>query len=242
MINSNTFRDENFVVVVPAAGVGKRMRAKCPKQYLIFLGKTLLEHTVERLLSHPKISKVIIALGAEDEYFPTLPLCKHPDISTVLGGAERVDSVLAGLKSIDKNEFSWVLVHDAARPCVTHFDIDKLINACTQHHCGGLLASPVRDTMKRATKQNFVQHTEQRSGLWHALTPQMYQIEQLTQSIENALFNQQEITDESSAIELSGFASRLIEASNDNIKITRPDDLALAEFILIKQQKSEKES
>jgi len=239
LIKSKAVHDENFVVIIPAAGVGKRMQAKCPKQYLTFLGKTILEHTVERLLSHPKIARVIIALGEQDEYFTSLALHNHPQISTVIGGVERVDSVLAGLKSIDIKEFSWVLVHDAARPCVTHFDIDKLIDACMQKKCGGLLASPVRDTMKRGMNHGLVNKTEKRTDLWHALTPQMYPLEQLTQAIEQALTNQQDITDESSAIELAGFKSMLIAASSENIKITQPDDLALAEFILMKQHKNQ---
>jgi 2-C-methyl-D-erythritol 4-phosphate cytidylyltransferase len=232
-----------LVVVIPAAGVGKRMQAQCPKQYLTFLGKTLLEHTVERLLLHPQIVKVIIALGAQDQYFPQLALAKNPQVTTVIGGKERVDSVLAGLKSINSDQFPWVLVHDAARPCVSHQDIDNLISTCLCNDIGGLLATPVRDTMKRAyasehnKTQNLVKCTAQRVGLWHALTPQMYRTIELKNAIERALASTQEITDESSAIELSGLASQLIEASSDNLKITRPDDLALAEFILMKQQK-----
>ena len=244
-INSS-FIEPALIAVVPAAGVGKRMQANCPKQYLSFLGKTVLEHTVERLLSHPKIARVILALGENDEYFGQLSLANNPLVSAVTGGKERVDSVLAGLNSINKDEFSWVLVHDAARPCVSHQDISRLIDGCLSTNIGGLLATPVRDTMKRsqlkpskqaASKQAYlVEHTEQRDGLWHALTPQMYKIHELKDSIENALAQELTITDESSAIELAGLPSQLIAASSDNIKITRPDDLALAEFIITKQQ------
>jgi len=161
-------------------------------------------------------------------------------VITVTGGKERVDSVLAGLKSINTDEFSWVLVHDAARPCVSHQDITQLITTCLTSNVGGLLATPVRDTMKRSQllppkQQHLVQNTEPRSGLWHALTPQMYQVDELKNAIENAITQNLEITDESSAIEFAGLPSQLIEASGDNIKITRPDDLAMAEFILTKQ-------
>lgn len=226
--------------MVPAAGVGKRMQAPCPKQYLSFLGKTVLEHTVERLLCHPKITKVIIALGENDEYFPLSALAKNPQVITVTGGKERVYSVLAGLQSINTAEFSWVLVHDAARPCVSHQDITQLITTCLTSNVGGLLATQVCDTMKRAQlspqkQQPLVQNTESRDGLWHALTPQMYQVDELRNAIENALAQNLEITDESSAIEFAGLPSQLIAASGDNIKITRPDDLAMAEFILTKQ-------
>lgn len=232
-----------LIAVVPAAGVGKRMQAHCPKQYLTFLGRTVLEHTVERLLAHPKITRVIIALGADDEYFPQLSLANNPQVSTVVGGKERVDSVLAGIKNINVEEFSWVLVHDAARPCVSHDDISKLISNCFSTQIGGLLATPVRDTMKRSQTKNslnkvldLVQCTEPRENLWHALTPQMYQVNELISAIENALKKELTITDESSAIEFANLPSQLIEASSDNIKITRPDDLALAEFIVMKQQ------
>ncbi|MBL4908782.1 MAG: 2-C-methyl-D-erythritol 4-phosphate cytidylyltransferase [Alteromonadaceae bacterium] len=235
--------EASLIAVVPAAGIGKRMRSHYPKQYLTFLGKTVLEHTVERLLSHPKITRVILALGENDEYFPSLALANNPYVSTVIGGKERVDSVLAGLQYINCSEFSWVLVHDAARPCVSHQDITQLITRCLSTGVGGLLATPVRDTMKRShpentlnKAQNIVQCTEQRDGLWHALTPQMYKITELKNAIENALTQQLAITDESSAIELAGLPSQLVEASSDNIKITRPDDLALAEFILMKQK------
>ena len=239
LINNKT---ENFVVVVPAAGVGKRMKAQCPKQYLMLLGKTLIEHTVERLLSHPRIAQVIIVLGEKDEYFPSLALANYPQVSAIIGGVERVDSVLAGLKSIDLNRYSWVLVHDAARPCLRLEDIDNLIAHCMKHHIGGLLATPVRDTMKRTQKKlelgdlNKVDYTEQRNDLWHALTPQMYPVEQLTQAIESALAKKANITDESSAIEFAQLPSAIVEGRSDNIKVTQQDDLALAEFILKHQQ------
>jgi len=241
LISENSVLFSSLIVVVPAAGVGKRMQAVCPKQYLSFSGKTLLEHTVECLLSHQKIDRVIIALGEQDEYFPTLALATNRQVETVVGGKERVESVLAGLKAIDEKHYSWVLVHDAARPCLSHQDIDKLINYCQQHDVGGLLATPVRDTMKRSKNGQLVTYTEPRAGLWHALTPQMFRVEQLTHAIENALLQGKEITDESSAMELAGFASALIEGRADNIKVTRPDDLALAEFILSRKKVSTSE-
>jgi 2-C-methyl-D-erythritol 4-phosphate cytidylyltransferase len=231
-----------FVVIVPAAGVGKRMLSKCPKQYLIIDGMTILEHTVIRLLSHVRIDKVVIALGKDDEYFVDTSLSKNEKVSVVIGGEERVDSVLSALKSIDKKEYPWVLVHDAARPCITHRDISALIENTLAINTGGLLAMPVRDTMKRSNRvheKTLVKQTVERNELWHALTPQMYRSDELKGAIEQALLKRIELTDESSAMEYAGFGSALIEGRGDNIKITRPDDLALAEFILNKQQMTE---
>ena len=229
-----------FVAVVPAAGVGKRMLAHCPKQYLTIENKTILEHTVERLLSHPAINKVIIALGEHDEYFAQTSLVNHLQVKTVIGGKERVDSVLAGLSAVDQQQYPWVLVHDAARPCVSLGDISALISHCLAKKSGGLLAAPVRDTMKRTTvtslDENQVSATVEREKLWHALTPQMYLVNELKSAINAGLNNDVALTDESSAVELAGFPSLLVPASSENIKITHPDDLALAAFYLHKQK------
>ncbi|GAA6206062.1 2-C-methyl-D-erythritol 4-phosphate cytidylyltransferase [Thalassotalea sp. SU-HH00458] len=225
-----------LVVVVPAAGVGKRMKANCPKQYLKINQKSILEHTVSRLSSHPMIKKIIIALSHEDEYFSETRLSENSKVMVVDGGKERVDSVLAGLAVIDPHEFPWVLVHDAARPCLTLNDLNHLIEACLSNDKGGILASPVRDTMKQGCN-GVIEQTIDRENLWHALTPQMYPTLQLKAAIERALSAQAIITDEASAIEFTGEVSQLISSSSENIKITQPDDLALAEFILNKQSK-----
>ena len=225
-----------FIVVVPAAGVGKRMRAVCPKQYLMIDGKTIIEHTVQRLLSHGAISHVIIALGENDEYFPSTALANHHDVTSVVGGKERVDSVLAGLKTLNPSTEPWVLVHDAARPCVRHQDLTRLITYCIENDHGGLLATPVRDTMKQASKTQLVEATLDRSQMWHALTPQMYKTAELVTAITTALANNIVITDESSAMEALGYDSGLVNGSSDNIKITQPEDLILAEFILNQQK------
>jgi 2-C-methyl-D-erythritol 4-phosphate cytidylyltransferase len=231
---------QQFVVIVPAAGAGKRMLANCPKQYLTIDNKTILEHTVERLLSHPLVNKVIIALSDNDEYFPRTSLVNNKNIQTVIGGKERVDSVLAGLKVIDTECYAWVLVHDAARPCVSHDDISNLMKACIEKQTGGLLASPVRDTMKRSFSGDLAEQqvlkTVVRENLWHALTPQMFKVKALKEAIINGLSQDAEITDESSAIEFANLPSLLVWASSENIKITHPDDLALAAFFLAKQK------
>ncbi|WP_426358275.1 2-C-methyl-D-erythritol 4-phosphate cytidylyltransferase [Pseudocolwellia sp. HL-MZ19] len=238
---------EKFVVVVPAAGVGKRMQAQCPKQYLTIAQQTILEHTVFKLLSHPLITHVVIAISEGDEYFKDTALHTHQNISVVHGGAERVDSVLAGLHSINSEDFPWVMVHDAARPCVSLDDISALIEQTQRNNCGGLLAYPVRDTMKKSRsvntqpvnmvliKKEMVETTIEREDLWHALTPQLYKTNELISAISQALQNKITITDESSAIEYAGFGSLLVEGNGNNIKITRPDDLTLASFILSQQ-------
>jgi len=229
---------QEFIVIVPAAGVGKRMLASCPKQYLEINNQSILAHTTNRLLSHPKIAKVIIVLSDEDDYFSQTELADKANVIRVSGGKERVDSVLNGLRAVDTQEYPWVLVHDAARPCVTHNDIDKLIEQCLKSQCGGLLAAQVVDTMKQSSKtdSNTVSSTIERNNLWHAYTPQMYQTVELKQAIEQALAQGKEITDESSAIELANLPSLLVQGRRDNIKITRPEDLALATFYLAQQK------
>ena len=234
MTSGLTHPFNSLVVVVPAAGAGKRMRANRPKQYLKINELSVLEHTVLHLLEHEAIVKVIVVISQEDEYFCQTSLHNNPDILTVKGGQERVDSVLSGLKAIDEVQFSWVMVHDAARPCVSHQDIDALIASCQSNNQGGLLAYPVKDTMKRGNQSsnNRVDCTVERNDLWHALTPQMYPVSQLIQAIEQSKSDAANITDESSAIEHVGLPSLLVEGSSENIKITRPEDLALATFYL----------
>lgn len=235
---------QNFIAIVPAAGVGKRMQANCPKQYLCINNETILSHTVMKLLSHPLISQVIVAVGTDDQYFAESYLAHHKNIIRVTGGTERVHSVLNGLKVVDRMKYPWVLVHDAARPCVSHQDIDTLISQCLSHDFGGILATPVRDTMKRgvSVKKNTkavcstIASTVEREQLWHALTPQMYKTDELTTAIEKALESGLNITDEASAIEQANLPSLLVSASSENIKITHPNDLALAEFYLNKQK------
>lgn len=232
---------EEFIAVVPAAGVGSRMAADRPKQYLHIAGKTILEHTVDRLLSLPEITQVVIAISADDPYFPQLPLATDPRITVVDGGAERADSVFAGLAVIENNH-TWVLVHDAARPCVRQADLQALISAAVTSECGAILATPVRDTMKRShdhSHQPQINHTVDRENLWHALTPQMFRAGQLRESLTFALAQGATITDEASALEFCGYTPMLVAGRSDNLKVTQPEDLALAEFylqLLLKEQ------
>lgn len=221
-----------LIVVVPAAGVGKRMQADCPKQYLKINQHSILEHTVFKLLSHSRINKVIVVINSDDEYFADTALITHQEVLTVYGGQERVDSVLSGLKAVNTKKYPWVLVHDAARPCISHKDIDALIDCCATNEQGGLLAYPVKDTIKRENLTQHVDLTVDRSSLWHALTPQMYPTKQLIKAIEQAQKDEIVITDESSAIEHLGLPSILVQGSSANIKVTSPEDLALAKFYI----------
>ncbi len=229
-----------YSVIVPAAGVGKRMLANYPKQYLQIEQQSILSHTVNRLLTHKKIAKVIVVLSENDEYFNQTNLTDNDDIIKVIGGKERVDSVLQGLYALSGEQEQWVLVHDAARPCVTHQDIDNLIEQCITEGIGGLLAVPVTDTIKQSDdkKSENKLTTVERSHLWHALTPQMYKTVELIKAIEQAQQQGLTITDESSAIELAGLPSQLVLGSRENIKITRPEDLSLATFYLEQQLKT----
>ncbi|GGW79929.1 2-C-methyl-D-erythritol 4-phosphate cytidylyltransferase [Alteromonas halophila] len=226
-----------IVAVVPAAGIGSRMQADRPKQYLKLGNKTVLEHTLSALATHPRIARVIVAVSRNDPYFDTLPLAHSDWLIRVEGGTERADSVFNALQYVDDDE--WALVHDAARPCVTHMDIDSLLEVVQWPDVkGGILATPVRDTMKRAQAGSLplhVAHTECREDLWHALTPQLFPASLLKNSLREALNANIRITDEASAIEWAGYRVALIDSNPANIKITRPADMPLAAFYLNQQ-------
>lgn len=221
-----------LIALVPAAGIGSRMQAECPKQYLKINNKTIIEHSIAALLAHPDIQNVVVALHPDDTLFKTLPICNDPRIITTIGGDTRAHSVLSGLQKIEAS-YGWVLVHDAARPCLRLDDLDNLIQTVLHSDVGGILATPASDTMKHAViGENRISHTVDREFLWRALTPQMFPVELLTLCLERALNENANITDEASALEYCGFHSLLISGRTDNIKVTHPEDLALATFYL----------
>jgi 2-C-methyl-D-erythritol 4-phosphate cytidylyltransferase len=226
---------------VPAAGIGKRMGVAIPKQYLPLAGMSVIVHALHTLLQHPRIQGAIVVIAAEDRWWPSVRLdCGKPLLS-VTGGQERSHSVLNGLRALQAwaRPHDWVLVHDAARPCLRRADLDKLLEALADDPVGGLLALPVRDTMKRADAQGRVIGTEDRNGLWHALTPQMFRLETLLTAAQRSMERGLAVTDEAAAVEHLGLQPRLVEGCADNIKITRPEDLALAEFFLARRNGSE---
>ncbi|MDR6985249.1 2-C-methyl-D-erythritol 4-phosphate cytidylyltransferase [Rheinheimera pacifica] len=218
-----------IAAIVPAAGVGKRMQADRPKQYLVLHGKTILEHSVARLQAVAGVEQIWLALAAEDPYFDATAL-GHSNVIRVKGGDERMHSVLNALNFVDEHQYPWVLVHDAARPLVRQTDIELLIQRCLASGEGGILACRVRDTMKRG--ELMVAETVSREHLWHALTPQFFPTALLKAALQDAISAGVHITDEASAMEWAGHSVLLVEGHSDNIKITQPADLALAAFYL----------
>lgn len=212
------------------------MGSTIPKQYLPLAGRPVIAWTLDTLLRHPRIDGLVVAIGGEDEWWPEVAasLAAIKPLRVVTGGAERCHSVLNGLEALRQHAdlTDWVLVHDAARPCLAVADLDRLMNELADDPVGGLLAAPVRDTLKQADSAGRVATTIDRSRLWHALTPQMFRLGQLRDALNAALADGLLVTDEAAAMEAAGFAPRLIEGRADNVKITRPEDLALAEFYL----------
>ena len=231
-------RQVQYWAVIPAAGIGSRMQADIPKQYLRIKGRFILEHTLEVFCSHPMIAGVVVVLAANDDNWRSLPGIGHAKVMTAPGGAERFNSVLNGLRYLHQHADNddWVLVHDAVRPCLTHADIDHLVERLREHPVGGLLALPVRDTMKRANATGEVVETVSRSGLWHALTPQMFKLAMLERAIERAISESTLITDEAQAMELCGYRPQLVQGRAENIKITQRGDLPLAELFLANRE------
>lgn len=221
--------ETRLVAVIAAAGIGKRVGADIPKQYLTLLDKTIIEYSINPFIEHPQIDQVVVSIAKNDHWFDTLAIAKNPKIKLVEGGDERVDSVLSALKVIPDTDY--VLVHDAARPCITRADIDKLIDYVSVNNNGAILASKVTDTMKRSDSNGNIQSTVERTDLWHALTPQMFQNKLLQKAIL-AVKEPHLITDEASAVEMSGLPVTLIEGRSDNLKITREEDLQIAALYL----------
>ena len=223
--------------VVPAAGRGSRMGTALPKPYLGLCGRTVIEHTLAALESHPAIARIIVALAAADDYWDTLPVARNPRIVTVQGGEERCHSVSNALAHLTEigDEQDWVLVHDAARPCLRIEDLEGLISVVDGDPVGGLLACPVADTVKRGDEHDRVVETVSRARLWRALTPQMFRMGILYCALKSVLDSGMTVTDEAAAMEHAGYQPRLVAGHGDNIKITTPADLAMAEWLLGRQ-------
>lgn len=230
-------------LVVPAAGQGRRMGADRPKQYLALAGRPVLAMTLARLHAAFPEARLCLCLAADDAHFdPTgVPFA---DWRRVDGGGERVDSVANALEAIrgEAADDDLVLVHDVARPCVTVTDLERLHAALADDPVGGLLATPVADTMKRDDGAGRVAVTESRSGLWHALTPQGFRYALLRRALSRGGELGVAITDEASAVEALGLSPRLVVGRRDNLKITHPEDLALAARILAAQDQAQSAS
>jgi 2-C-methyl-D-erythritol 4-phosphate cytidylyltransferase len=222
--------------VVPAAGRGVRFGGEMPKQYLGIAGRPMIEHSLRALLGHPDVDGVMVALAPDDPWWGGWRYLENKPIYTCIGGAERADSVLAALQALPAtvSEDQWILVHDAARPCLRGVDLTRLLAIGQADPVGAILAAPVRDTLKRAEAgdEQRIAGTEPRERLWRALTPQLFRRGGLIRALQAAMRGGRPVTDEAMAMEAIGLKPRLVEGSDDNIKVTTPADVALAESIL----------
>lgn len=221
--------------VVPAAGIGSRMGSVVPKQYLRIGSVTVLEHSLRALLAEPRIGAVVVALREDDPWSADVPVLRDPRIRCVGGGAERSDSVLCGLRAClaQGDPADWVLVHDAARPCLDRASLAALIDCVLKSGCGAVLAQPVADTVKRTDADGRVLATVERDGLWLAQTPQMFRLGELHDALESAAARGQRVTDEASAMELAGLPVQLLPGPRGNIKLTTPEDVRWAQWQLL---------
>lgn len=225
--------------IVPAAGSGRRFGATTPKQYKRAAGQPLLAHVLDLLLTAPGIDGLVLATASDDaRWRDCIPEGTTRRLIAVAGGATRAASVRAALTALEDVAASddWVLVHDAARPCLAPEDLSRLLAELRDDPVGGLLAAPVVDTLKRSDESGHVTATENRDDLWRALTPQMFRYGLLCAALDGALEAGVKVTDEACAMEWAGHAPRLISGGVDNVKVTRAEDLALVEAILRARQ------
>lgn len=224
----------NYYALIPAAGSGTRMGSELPKQYLPLAGKPMIYHAVARLCGYPHINRVFVVLAPDDVWWDRYDWSAFADKLKVLrcGGSERFESVRNGLDAIqgEVGVEDWVLVHDAARPCLSDALLDRLLGEVGDDPFGGLLAQPVSDTIKRADDDGRVAATEPREKLWQAQTPQMFRYVLLQRAL--SLLAGESVTDEAQAVEKLGFAAKLVASDPANFKVTWPRDLKLAEWLL----------
>jgi len=218
-----------FHALVPAAGVGARMGQSLPKQYLPLAGQPMIAHSVNTLCSSPDIHTVFVVLAPGDKLFHSYDWTRFGDKLQPLycGGERRSDTVLNGLLASELEPDDWVLVHDAARPCLSESYLAKLISELRDDTVGGILAVPVADTLKCVDDNGRIARTEDRTGLWQAQTPQMFRAGLLAQALQHSRF-----TDEAAAIEAMGLQPKLVLSETTNFKVTYPQDLLLAELLL----------
>jgi len=223
-----------FWAVVPAAGRGSRMAEAMPKQYLPLAGVSVLHRALAPLEAEPRIAGIVLVVAPDDPFGNDYRPQTSKPLIVAHGGAQRCDSVGNGLRALEgeADEQDWVIVHDAARPCLHRDDLTGLIDTLCSHPCGGLLAAPVHDTLKRASSGGAVLETVDRAGLWRALTPQMFRYGLLRDALAMTKAAGRDVTDEAAAMELAGHAVQLVEGRPDNIKVTRSADLEQAEHII----------
>ena len=219
--------------VIPAAGVGKRYSSDIPKQYLSLNGMPVLLHSINKFVKLDEIHEILVALNPDDEFWQKLNF-SHPKVKTINGGPERCNSVNSALEELSgrAENGDWILVHDAVRPCISDFDLNRIIEIAHDEDVGGLLACPILDTIKKVGDNLDVLKTIPREGLWSAMTPQIFRYELLKKALNAVLNSAQSVTDEAKAIELIGLTPKIIEGDKTNIKITHPSDMVLAESII----------
>ncbi|HHH46081.1 MAG TPA: 2-C-methyl-D-erythritol 4-phosphate cytidylyltransferase [Thiotrichales bacterium] len=232
----------NLWAIVPAAGIGRRMGSEVPKQYLPLLGRPVIAHALAALDRIEALRGILVAVREDDGWWPEVErsVATRAPLVRVSGGRERCDSVANALAHLADEAAAddWVLVHDAVRPCLHPSDLDRLIETASRDPVGGLLAVPARDTIKQADGDGRSARTLDRSRLWHALTPQMCRFGLLASALHQAIAAGMAVTDEASALEHAGHRPLLVEGRADNLKITRPEDLALAEFHLSRRARA----
>lgn len=223
----------NYFAIIPGAGIGTRMKNDVPKQYLLVNNTSVLEHTLTTLLNYHLFKKCVVVIHEADKHWPLLKF-NHPKLITALGGKERCNSVFNGLQALKPfvKETDWIVVHDAARPFLQISDMDKLINEIDNDPLGGLLGTPLKNTIKSIDDTQHVLKTLDRQKIWQALTPQMFRYHWILKALNSAIKKQQPVTDEANAIELLGKHPKIIEGRSDNIKITDAYDLALFDYYL----------
>ncbi len=238
-----------YWLIMPAAGVGRRFGTSRPKQYAPLQGRTVIEWALAPFLADPSCAGIVVALAAEDPYWAEVSnrlvriSGRTPELIFAGGGAERSHTVRKGLAALHEHAASddWVLVHDAARPCLSPADLQQLLISLGSHRVGGLLATPAADTLKRAVSSSVasaatpgveIEQTVDRAGLWRALTPQMFRYRMLCDALDHALASGRLPTDEAQALEWMGERPVLVQGSAANIKITSADDLVLAAALL----------
>lgn len=223
--------------IVPAAGIGRRMQTKIPKQYLNVNGRPIIETSLARIGALSYVKQIVVMLNPKDRVWPTLGLEQNGKIVCQSGGDNRYESVLNGLRYLEPiaSADDWVLVHDAARPCVRIKDIKNLFNEISDHPVGGLLGAPVGNTLKLVDNNGNIVRTVDRVDVWSAYTPQVFRFRLLLDALIAVDKSEKTVTDEATAIEGLGHKPKMILGHRDNIKITQPQDLSLAEQILSSQ-------
>ena len=236
--SNDSSSNDSYSAIVPAAGIGKRFGGAVPKQYLPLYGATVIEHSLRLLLSVERLQRIIVVVHRDDHRWRDLAVFSDPRIDIAIGGDERCHSVLNGLQHLQQKYGSseWALVHDVARPCCLRSDIEKLIHQLQQHPVGGILAVAASDTIKRVDAARQIEETVDRAWLWQAQTPQLFRTRLLLDALNHCIGMDMTVTDEAQAIEALGWQAQVVEGARSNIKITRPEDLALVEFFLQRQQ------